>query len=377
MLAEYIDNHVVQLSSAWTQFARASVPAAQSLDAQTIREGSEAILRAIAAAMRNLRSDSSQIPRSSVSLTSYVPYLAVAAQGHAAERVRAGFTIDELVSEYHALRTSVVQAWVSDPNPAYSHSVDQLISFDEATDQSLIEAVRWFNQKVEYARDLFTAILSHDLRSPLNGAVSAVELAKLCDDNRDARLRANLSADRCLRSMIRMIDTLLDFTRTRLGDLLPIDPSESDMQKICSELLEEVGAANPDHPFDLRCDRSITGVWDVERIRQMLSNLIRNAVAYGKRGSTITLKAHSENGEVVLSVHNEGRPIPKKKHAIIFDPLIRGEMVKQGERREADSLGLGLYIVRQIVLAHRGTIELTSNATEGTTFTVRLPRVGN
>jgi signal transduction histidine kinase len=109
----------------------------------------------------------------------------------------------------------------------------------------------------------------------------------------------------------------------------------------------------------------------------MLSNLIRNAVAYGKRGSTITLKAHSENGEVVLSVHNEGRPIPKKKHAIIFDPLIHGEMVKQGERREADSLGLGVYIVRQIVLAHRGTIELTSNATEGTTFTVRLPRVGN
>ena len=113
---------------------------------------------------------------------------------------------------------------------------------------------------------------------------------------------------------------------------------------------------------------------DAARLRQVLSNLLGNALQHGSEGGPIELSAHSDGSIVVFSVHNEGAPIPSDMLATIFDPLVRRATPESAAHRVPGSIGLGLYIVREIVLAHGGTIDVVSTRQEGTRFTVRLPR---
>jgi len=116
------------------------------------------------------------------------------------------------------------------------------------------------------------------------------------------------------------------------------------------------------------------GNWDAARLRQVVSNLMGNALQHGATESPVELAIAAAGSTVVLSVHNEGPPIPAAMRATIFDPLIRHATAESATPRVAGSIGLGLYIVREIVVAHRGTVEVVSTAAAGTTFTVRLPR---
>ena len=130
--------------------------------------------------------------------------------------------------------------------------------------------------------------------------------------------------------------------------------------------------SHPDRIFNLKISGNTEGQWDKPRMGQIFSNLLGNAIQYGFSDSPITVTVTGRETEVILCVHNEGTPIPPVYINRIFQSLIRAEDGKNSIA--SNNLGLGLYIIKEIVEAHKGTIRVTSSEKEGTEFIVRLPR---
>jgi len=181
------------------------------------------------------------------------------------------------------------------------------------------------------------------------------------------------NVDRILRSaerMKRLIGQLLDFARIRAMGGIPIETMPLDLHALCRHVIDELADAPPRHAISLETSGDAWGVWDGDRLAQVLSNLLVNAIQHGG-GGAISLRVIDEGENVAITVHNEGPPIPRDELPFIFDPF------RQGERRgkaHSQSVGLGLYIVQQIVLAHGGQIDVKSRDGEGNTFAIRLPR---
>lgn len=168
--------------------------------------------------------------------------------------------------------------------------------------------------------------------------------------------------------MKQMIDDLLIFTRTRLGDALPVSVTPQNMGRLCSDAVDEVRASYPDALIDLRLDGNLQGRWDGGRIGQLIVNLITNAVRYGS--GQIVVEARAQDGRVTVIVANEGNPIPERALPALFDPLTRA--ISPDRSGMAAGMGLGLYICRCIADVHRGTISVESSE-RGTRFTVQMP----
>jgi signal transduction histidine kinase len=169
-----------------------------------------------------------------------------------------------------------------------------------------------------------------------------------------------------------MIKDLLEYTRTRLGRSIPIAREAASIEQICSLAFDEIRAAHPERMFKLEVSGELRGQFDSERLQQVLSNLLGNAVQHGARDQPITLSARGEADRITIQVKNRGRPISKDQLQVIFNPLV------QLPTNETDgmptSLGLGLYIAREIVTMHGGTMVAESSAEDGTVFIARLPR---
>jgi len=215
-------------------------------------------------------------------------------------------------------------------------------------------------------REHLLGIVSHDLRNPLTAIVTSAQLLLRYGElpERQARVVARISssADR----MARMIDDLLDFARTRLGGEFPIHPRRVDLRQLCEQTIEELEFAYT-RQVKVDAQGDLWGDWDPDRIAQVVSNLVGNAIQHSDGGEvTVTISGESEL--VRLRTANGGPPIPPAVLPHVFEPGRRGN----GER--TGGLGLGLFIVQQIVLAHGGAIEVRSSEEEGTTFEVSLPR---
>lgn len=176
------------------------------------------------------------------------------------------------------------------------------------------------------------------------------------------------------KAMEQLINDLLDFASTWLGNALPLDRKPVDLQKLCREVVDEFHVTHPHRTLHFHPRGDLTGNWDAARLRQVVSNLLGNALRHGSPDGPVELSAASEGGDVVLSVHNEGEPIPPDMIPTLFDPMVRHTAPESVLRRAPGSIGLGLYIVREIVHAKGGTVEVASTAQQGTTFTVRIPR---
>jgi signal transduction histidine kinase len=224
-------------------------------------------------------------------------------------------------------------------------------------------------RQAEFERQLI-GIVSHDLRNPLSAiALTASALERQADEERLTRgiQRIILATDRATR----MIRDLLDFTRTRHGGSLPIHTTATDLHELVRAIVDEAQASRPGRSIEVAQSGNGTGEWDKDRLAQVLSNLIANALQYSPPDTPVRVETQGEENTLVLKVHNSGAPIPQELLPRIFEPMERGA----GLTDEAGhNIGLGLYIVRHLVLAHAGTVEVHSTAAEGTTFMVRLPR---
>ena len=217
-------------------------------------------------------------------------------------------------------------------------------------------------------RELFIGIVSHDLRNPIGAIMlccdQLVRRGKL--DDVDAKLVERIVSSS--QRMARMIRQLLDLTRVRLGAGIPLELKPADLGQICQEIALEFEARAP---VRIEIHGDVTGTWDSDRLAEVLSNLIGNAVDHGAKDAAIRVAVRGEELEVVVEVANPGEPIPEAILSVLFEPFRQGRPAK---KTAAGNLGLGLYIARQVVLAHGGT--LTARSADGTTtFTIRLPRL--
>jgi two-component system sensor histidine kinase/response regulator len=219
--------------------------------------------------------------------------------------------------------------------------------------------------------EMFTAVLGHDLRNPLSVIINGAELL-LRRAGEDGPVRKSAERMRSSgRRMARMIDEMLDLSRARLAGGIPLAPRAVNLLALCQKVVAEHEVSHPERRVELHHEGNVEGVWDEDRLFQVLSNLVGNAFHHGRADRAVVLRLDAtQPHEAVIEVRNGGA-IPAGMLPQLFDPF--RSVHKKTERN--DGLGLGLYIVQQIVLAHGGTVNVTSTEQDGTSFVVRLPRV--
>jgi signal transduction histidine kinase len=248
--------------------------------------------------------------------------------------------------------------------------------YDDAELRARISTLVRIHQQAELLKtradfeEKLIGIVSHDLRNPLHaillGANLLIRSDQLNDSNHRAVSRIRSSAERATR----LIRDLLDFTQARLGDGISIHRARVDLHAVIRQTEEEFAILFPDREIELRLLGSGEGEWDSDRVAQVIQNLMTNALTYSPAGTKVFLQMQGSEDAVSIAIHNEGVPIASEMLTRIFEPMQRAT----GSDHSGRSIGLGLYIVKQIVQAHGGTIEVHSTAAEGTTFTVRLAR---
>jgi PAS domain S-box-containing protein len=220
-------------------------------------------------------------------------------------------------------------------------------------------------------RDQMIGIVGHDLRNPLGAIVMSAALLQKKGglDGWQARTidRVRSSAGR----MGRIINDILGYTRTRLGSGIPIDPRPTDLREVCRKVVDELTAMNPDRSILSRAEGETVGVWDPDRLEQVMSNLLSNALDHGDPQAPVEVDIRGDAEAVRITVRNTGDPIPPEMLAKAFEPFHRRP---DHEGRRTAGLGLGLYIAHLIVQSHGGEIGMTSTADDGTEVWARLPR---
>ena len=373
-LSEFIVQNADRIVDEWERFAETITPAAEHMDSVALRDHAKAILLAASRDMTTAQTASEQQAKAEGEGPDKTPSLDEAAASHGELRHTVGFDLVQMTSEFRHLRACVIRLWVDSlPFPEHGHFQD-MIRFNEAIDEALAESTAAYADQVNRSRDIFLAILGHDLRAPLQAVSMSTEMLE-----RKAKLDVDAlnyvnAIKNGARHMGSMVSDLLAFVRSRLGSQLPIAPVSMDLGEACRAALAEACAGQPDCEPVLTIDGPVQGEWDRGLINQLLQNLIGNALQHGSHSRVVTVTLTGGAEQVLLSVHNRGTPIDEGSLATLFDPLVRSPSEDVSLPGTSTSLGLGLYIVKESVNAHGGTIEVTSTAAEGTTFTVVLPK---
>jgi len=369
-LSAFIRSNVEHIAAEWELFAETLLPK-EEFSKSILRDGILEMLGEIATDMDSTQSDEQQQGKSEGDPRRY-QHIDDAAARHAVARVKMGLSSRQVISEFRALRATVIRLWQRHSSEIDEQSLYDLTRFNEAVDQILTEAAVSYTTEIDRSRELFLGILGHDLRNPLAAISGLAELqlrAKTPDRHREFTSQILVSTAR----MAHMITDLIELTRVRLGTGIAINPAPTCMRRICTSAIEEMKAIYPRRLFQLNCEDEIPGEWDQARMSQFLSNLLGNAVQHGALHSPITVTAcHGDNG-VELSVHNDGTAISPNLIPKLFDCMFQGASGERDADDNSTSLGLGLYIAKEIITAHGGTIEVCSTETEGTTFMARLP----
>lgn len=373
-LADFILKNIEPILADWVKFAQNLDPG-PAMSMTDLRDHAAEILRSAARDMVSAQTSQERSDKSKGEGGGgkESDRLDGASEEHAIGRLASGFNLVEVVSEYRALRASVLHLWSRTVREADEQDLEDLTRFNESIDQSLAEAVRSYTSRVDESRELFLATLSHDLRAPLNALMLSAQLLARSGqlDEENTAVAARMPA--FVNTMSSMLHDLLDFTRTRLGSGIPVSLSPVDLGDVCREVLEEFRAAHVDRTLQFASEGDISGEWDAARLRQVLSNLVANALAHGDERGEIEVAATSEGPDVLLTVRNQGPAIPSSALPTLFDPFVRGAAAPKPDERRA-GVGLGLFISREIVTAHAGAIAVASSEATGTVFSVRLPR---
>jgi len=373
-LADFIVENIESILMEWETFARSIAPD-KKMNSLALRDHAGEILIATVCDMQSAQSAPQRAAKSQGHRRNgeSAP-LNGASHKHAIGRLGSGFDLLQVVSEYRALRASVLRLWHENGTRSHDDDVDDITRFNESIDQSLAKTISSYTTRVDQSRDLFLAILGHDLRNPLNSiAMSASLLPHLVEPAGEATKVASQIATNA-KVMARMISDLLDYTRTRLGAGMPVSPMPMDLETLCQELHNEFTTAYPLRTIAFRSEGDLQGRWDADRLRQAILNLLGNAIQHSTEVALIELRAVGEEKEVVLTVYNGGPPIPPGELTKIFEPLVRGSSAEHPKANRPGSIGLGLYIARKIAESHGGTLVVTSSRENGTCFTARLPR---
>jgi signal transduction histidine kinase len=367
-LAEFIRKNREAIVSEWEEFARTRLPVAAEMTPSQLRDHAVELIQAAATDLEAEQSSDEQKEKSRGEGSAR--RMRQVARNHAMDRMRSGFRLDQVLAEYRALRASVIRLWeAGSPDGADG----DLTRFNEAIDEALTESVNGLADKLQEYRDQFLAILGHDLRNPLSAIEMSAQFLSRSEGLDEKHAKAAWRIVSAAGRMKGMVSDLLDLTRTRLGQGISISKGPTNLGAICKRVVDELEAFHPDRQLSLACEGDLNGEWDENRMAQVVSNLVGNALQHGDEAGPVTVRAVSENHSVLLTVHNFGPTIPKASLKAIFDPMVRSS-TGEDYAGQSRSLGLGLFIVQQVVDAHAGSVDVASTDEGGTTFTVSLPR---
>lgn len=274
--------------------------------------------------------------------------------------------------EYRLLRQDGTWAEVEDRGSVLrdvrGRAVRMVGAIHDVSERKAAEAEA--QRRAEFEQHLI-GIVSHDLRNPIAAIITSADtlLKRYGLDERQGRAVSRIlsSAERCNR----MLRDMLDFTQARLGGGIPVVRKPLDLHAFVRLVLDEVQLAWPQRRLERVHGGDARGEWDSDRLAQILTNLVNNALSYSPEESPVRVETLGEGAVVMLSVHNAGPAIPPEQLPRLFEPMKRGE---RSGAKAGTGLGLGLFIVKHLVDAHDGTLEVRSAEGLGTTFTVRLPR---
>jgi signal transduction histidine kinase len=368
-LPDFIRANVEPILVEWETFAR-GLPLGDSMDIASLRDHAKEMLAVIAKDLEQPQTNRQQADKAQGLSDAGARRAPTAAQEHGAGRAESGFTIEAMVAEFRALRASVTRLWTARQGKATASDLEDLIRFNEAIDQAIAESIRTYANEVAKSKERFLAILGHDLRTPIGAIVTStrfmLDTANLAEPNLTLVRRMEKTA----RRMNRLVTDLLEFTRTRFGDSIPITPSPVDATDLAQEIAAEVRSSYEGTILNVRSEGDTRGAWDGERLTQAIMNLVNNAVHHGTAGAPIDILVSGGPREVTISVRNHGMPIPAAQMDRIFDAMKELQSPSGKDRRH---LGLGLYIVDKIIRAHGGSVQIDSGP-ETTVFSARLPR---
>ena len=369
-MPSFILQNMEEILRDWEQFARSLTPAADKMDSLALRDHAKEMLEAIAKDIKTAQTDRERDLKAKG--LKVLNGIETAAAVHGALRHQGGFDLAQLVAEFRALRASVLKIWIEKEGYGDAETAYEMARFNEGIDQALAESVTTFSKELTGARDTFLAILGHDLRTPL-GAISNVLPILAQSQDAAQREKALATGRRSVSAMAAMIRDLLEYTRTRLGKGIPVVPAPGSLDELCKAAVNEVSAVFPQTSFRYESSGMLEGVFAAERMHQAISNLLTNAVEHGRRGTPVTLIAAGDANGHTIRVINIGPPIAPADLEAVFEPMQQGGQPGDGPRRSTN-VGLGLFIAREIVRAHGGTLEASSSDRGETVFTVKLPR---
>ena len=363
ILATFIQTHHDKIIAEFEKFARTLMPPGSNMSPSELRDHAEELLTAIVVDMDTpqTRSEESQKGKG---LGSEQKMMA-SGNLHAIARLGHGFSLSHLVAEFRALRDSVLRLY----EQSGGTDLTAVRRFNESIDEALTTSITRYSSQMDLYRDQFVGVLAHDLRNPLSAIKMGATVLTMAaeNDQRHARVASNIL--RSAARMGRMIEDVLDFTRERLGGAIPLKRERMDLEQLCREVILEAKAAHNNVVLNFEFTGELTGEWDRDRLAQVLSNLIGNAIEHGD-GHAVSLVARGQSEDVVIEVHNTGVPIPNEALGTIFEPLVHRPLEGASAR---NNVGLGLFIARAIVTGHGGKIDVASSGDLGTTFTARLP----
>ena len=371
-LSEFMLSHRDQILSEWVDFARSCLSTPETMELAELRDHALEMLETIAADLNTPQTKLEQADKSEGKSDAEPGDPDTPAQSHGAARAESGFTVEQMVSEYRALRASVTRLWIDATGELTREELDDLVRFNEAIDQALAESTLRFTQDLEQSKEMFLAMLGHDLRTPLGAIIGSAHIMVNTKDLPEIALKRAFLILNSSQRMNALVGDLLDFTRTRLGRGIPIVQADMDIARVCRQTVEEIAALHPQRVVNFEATGEVRGQWDRARMTQAFSNVISNAVQHGLDQTPINVVVRGGADDVEVTVQNRGPVIPTSELDKIFNPLHRIEGDKPVAPRE--NLGLGLYITERIVTAHDGSISVESSEENGTTFTIHLPK---
>lgn len=371
-LPEFIMANIEPIMQEWANFARTRLPAAATLDETALRNDGEFILREVVADMGGTQSLRQQQTKSHGLRGTTVNADSISHR-HATQRALHGFETLQVVSEFRALRATVLRLWMESTRSVDVNDLEDVIRFNESIDEALAESLKVFVDEADHRRHLFMGVLGHDLRGPLHTIISCAQLAarKYPQSERETGMILRSAAQ-----VKGLADDLLEFTMHGLKLGTPKALTAMRLDLFCRQTIEEILTLTPGRRVEFQCEGETSGMWDGRRLHQLLWNLIVNALKYGSLAQPVSVMLNgTRDDEISLTVHNFGKPIPPEILPTLFAPLVRGSVEHIASPMPAGAnLGLGLYIANTITESHGGKISATSSAAEGTHFKVVLPR---
>lgn len=339
-LSEHLRTRVQAICDAWVAAVRAEVPQLAALDQSAVID---------------------HLPEFVTGLGHWIDGDVASAQagfealvtGHAMQRLGYGVDLQTLTREY-ALERKVLLAEARDHG-----TTDELIALNEGMDQAILAAVRRYTEERDRGRDRFIGILAHDLRTPLNSISLAA--ARLVADADQKYHRAGATIVRSTERMARMVRDVIDFARGHLGEGIPVALVECDLGDVCEDVAAEVRVAFPQREIVVELEGDLVGHFDADRVAQAISNLVSNALQHGRDRVELIAHEAADHQSITTLVRNRGS-IAEADRARLFDPF-------RPRTSGSSGLGLGLFIVQQIALAHGARCEVAS---EGDTVSVSI-----